>query len=172
MGLSGVGKTQLGKCVSEDLGFLHIEQDRPEGDVIDMLRVRKEWDDFLSGKDAAPLAQELRKIVKAVGKKGLIMTFTSMVGLRAAHIKTAEKAGIATVLLYGAGEDCLNSYLKREKKSGRGYDEARWILYNMDSLRLFSRPEYEQYRLPAFKNHKRVSRESLVKLLVQRLKTI
>lgn len=163
IGLSGSGKSTLGQWVQNDLNFLHIEHDTPGSDIIDILGIRNEWDNYLHNNNSLELGNSLKRRARQVNKQGVIMTFTSMVRFSVENIKCAENAGIITRILYGSDEDCLNSYLEREKHMDRGYDEKRWIGYNTKSYELFSKPEYVPYREYAFEHHQRKPRAYLVK---------
>ena len=130
VGLSGAGKTHLGQYLQDNLNFIHVEQDTADGDVIDILGIRNEWDNYLHHNISLELGDSLRKMAKQENKYGLVMTFTSLVRFSLENVKCAEKAGIITRILYGTKAECLNSYLEREQMTGRGYSRKRWAKYN------------------------------------------
>ena len=95
LGPSGVGKTQLGQWVSEDLNLLWIELDRwPEGDGIDLANLRTEWDALWNTCQAQAIATTLRARVLSAGAHGAVVTFPSLVVFSASQLVALEQAGI------------------------------------------------------------------------------
>lgn len=162
-GPSGAGKSQSGVWLAEDLNFLHIEVDRwPEGDGIDLANLRIEWDTFLSSGNAEFLANKLCRIIKEGGKAGAVLTFSSLIVFQPHLIAQLASKGIAVVILYGSGAECLNAFLDRENKTGRRLPAEHWIVNNQNTYAEFSRPEYSQFRLPVFENGDRRSRAAIM----------
>ena len=164
LGLSGVGKSKLGEY-SEDSDFLYIEQDSTEGNGIDIWGLRNDWDNYLNDHSASSLAKTIREKTELKVKKGAVLTFSSVVTLSIKDIECAKQSGINTILLYGTDDDCLNSYLKREQESGRGYGKNRWLKYNTDSSAKFSSNDYEPFREQVFDNHEHKSRSYLIEMV-------
>lgn len=162
LGLSGTGKSKLGEWVGADLSFLHIEQDSVDGNGIDIWEIRNEWEEFLVKREPQRLLSSLRTLGEQANKKGAILTFSSMVRPSIEEMRYFDASGITTRILYGSDEDCLHSYLQREKETGRGYDEARWHKYNADTSTKFSEPEYKPYKLLGFDSGKHISRTQLI----------
>lgn len=168
LGPSGAGKTTLGKFIEKDLDFLWIEIDTwPAPDAIDVEGLRPEWDRFLSTGQAAELATALR--MKASSKKGVVLTFPSMVVFYPIHFVGLERTGIKAIVLYGSEQDCLAAFLRRELKLNRVLTEGHWRCHNEKSHRSFSAPYYAPYRLRAFQDGQPRTRIELVTAVRERL---
>jgi hypothetical protein len=171
LGPSGVGKTQLGQWLSEDLHLLWIEIDRwPEGDGIDLAELRTEWDAFWKTCQAHPIATTLRARVLSAGANGVVVTFPSLVVFSAPHLAALEQSGIRVLVLYGSEQDCLAGFLKRERESGRNLPKEHWLFNNSEAHKRFGDPSYERYRLEVFQSGQRLDRATLTAKVKNRLK--
>jgi shikimate kinase len=169
LGLSGAGKSTLGGSVEKALNFLHIEQDIPNGSGIDNWGLRRQWQKFLKQNDASELVSSLRKIVAQQQKKGVVITFDSFVSFSKSNIKCAEESGISLVLLDGSNEDCLASFISREKALNTGRGNKRWNDFNHSSSKKFNLPMYDPLRVKAFTGHKHRPKQVLVEEIARRV---
>jgi len=152
LGPSGVGKSTIGPLVSEALDFLYIEVDRyPDGDGIDLENIRTQWNVFCNKCNASPLAKSLRKKALMAGRKGVVLTFPSLF-FEPDSFKRLEKENINVFILSGSSTECLGSFLRRERKTGRNLTIEHWLMHNNLIFSKMFLPEYEQFRISAFKS--------------------
>jgi hypothetical protein len=162
-GPSGVGKSTLGQFLVEDLGYLHIEADQwPKGDGIDLERLRPPWDTFIEGRQHGPLLSELRSRALEGGYGGAVLTLPSLVVPPPDLIARSRADGLHSVILFGEVTECLNSFLDRERRLGRGLDSHHWRRNNEQIHRAMGRPEYAASRLLAFRSGERRPRSERV----------
>jgi adenylate kinase family enzyme len=168
-GPSGAGKTTLAEWLKSDLGFLHLKIDRAAGDGIDIEGIRKEWNTYLEQGNALELAQTIRRRIQREDKTGAVLTFASTHWLKLGQIGEAERHGILTIILYGPKDDCLNSFLSREKRKKRDFGKNHWIKYNDRYYVKFTSPEYAKYIENTFVDHRHRSKNSLVEAIRHRI---
>jgi hypothetical protein len=168
LGPSGVGKSQLGTWIAEDLKYLHLEIDYyPDGDGIGIAGLRSVWDDYYARRQVRDFAAAVQR--KIVNREGAVLTFPRNLVLSQEHIVEGQAFGITTVILSGPKADSLDAFLKREQQLDRGLDKAHWERYNEDTYPLFGIPELAPYRENAFISHARRGRESLVEAVRRHL---
>ena len=126
LGPSGVGKSYHSEELSRRENLLFLEADLwPPADGIDHHRLRSQWDAFHSGQNPAPLSAELDRRAQAAGKNGVVLSFPGFPVLRQQHISASR--GVFRVVYFGGSPgQCLDSFLEREKITGRGLDIAHW----------------------------------------------
>jgi hypothetical protein len=151
LGPSGAGKSAVAAAVGSECGLSHLEIDRyPEGDGIDMERLRPEWDEFLKTSRPEALAEQLSRRAARDNTPGCVLSFPSGLILSVDLIVAAETAGIRVRYLYGSAAACMIGFLEREKSTGRGLGVEHWLANNASSYLQLSRPEYAPYRVEAF----------------------
>lgn len=160
LGLSAAGKSTLGGWVAEDMGFIWLEMDRVNGFEAEGLRA--EWDVFCKTCQAENLASAVRARVLGACASGAIITFDSTTVFPASHLAALEQAGIQVLVLYGDRNDCLASFIDRERESGRGLPGGWWDVHNADAILHFGAPDYERYRMRAFHDGRHRERDELV----------
>jgi adenylate kinase family enzyme len=170
LGPSGSGKSTLGKYIATDLNFLHLEIDRYPHDGIDLEELREAWNAFIVRGSSDLLAQTVRDRADAQGKAGAVLTFPSRLVLSAGLITAAELSGITTIILYGSGADCLESFLAREEATGRNLGAGHWILNNAGEYAQVSKPEYKRYREITFTTDGRRPRTDLIDAVRRRIR--
>lgn len=171
LGPSAIGKTKLGERVADDLNFLWIEIDRwPEGDGIDLAELRVEWSEFWNHCQAGAIATTLSTRVLSKAARGAIVTFPSRVVFSARQIMALQDCGIRVLILYGTVEECLESFLKRERELGRNLPKEHWLFNNSEAHKRFGDPSYERYRLEVFQSGQRLDRATLTTKVKNRLK--
>ena len=159
----------MGRWLAEDCGFHHIEIDRFEGDGIDLVGLRREWNAFYLDDDATSLASSIRDRVSNVGAAGAVLSFNSMLLLDPRAIAAAERQGIRTIIVYGPAADCLQAFLRREEAMPRGLDQAHWLRHNAYSYIAHSLTEYSPHRLQTFVSGRHRARHELVAEVQSRL---
>lgn len=168
LGLSGSGKTTLGSWLAEDLGMLHLDLDRAEGDGIDMEGLRPQWEALVAGQPDG-FARVIHTRAASARRQGAVLTFISDMTLSVAVIHAAEARGIRAMVLYGTREECLSAFLAREQATGRGLTREYWAEHNDDALIHFSRAEFAPHRISAFVRGERRARADLVADVRRRL---
>jgi len=150
LGPSGVGKSFFAEFLKKKRGWTHIDIDQypPEGNIIDVLKLRAPWDAYWKRKDAAPLRQELE--IRAGTTNGCVMSFASTLILSREHIVAANKALVKVVYLYGSRADCKKAFVKRERKLRSGLDLNHWKLHNQDFYAEIGRSEFREHRVRVF----------------------
>ncbi len=168
-GLAGAGKSTVSDWIAADLNLVHLDID-PEGkDGIDACGLRAEWTSFEMG-DPRPIAERVGALARHAGAAGAVLSFPSPVVFSREQIAAAETVGIRTVVLFGPAELCLNSFLERENKTGRGLDAERWHKFNDRTYREYGKEEYTAVRVAAFQpDGTRWPRETIVNVLRWRL---
>lgn len=150
LGPAGSGKTTLSAAMAQRYDLVHLELDRERGKPTLMDAHREEWRSLMIGRDPGPMAQAMRMRAAQAGAGGAVLSFPCFVvpGLRV--LSAAQRQGIATVALYGTGAECLQSFLARERASGRNMGESHWRSYNAQSYAHLSSSRYDAYRIDAF----------------------
>src|ERR1022692_1547936 len=129
LGPSGVGKTHLAGHLGSTPAYLHVEIDRPaEGDGIDIEGLRTEWDQFWGGESAVPIAAALTGRARAQQRAACVVSFPSQVLFSLSQITAAVEAGISVKYLYGSAAACIESFLAREKETGRNLGVEHWLI--------------------------------------------
>jgi len=163
LGPSGAGKTTLAKDLESGLNFIHLDIDRADGqDGIDVENLRSEWNEYLRSNQAQRLANVIHQRTAGENKRGAILSFPSGLVLTDEHIREGTEHGIVTVILYGPRQDCINSFLEREKTTSRHLGINHWERNNRESYALFGLPEFAPYRILTFENGNRIPSTSLI----------
>ena len=81
-----------------------------------------------------------------------MFTFNSCLVLQQSQIEAAAKGCIKVVYLWGSAEQCLASFLAREKQTGRKLDEAHWHRWNAAEVERMGADEFRRYRIKVFDN--------------------
>jgi gluconate kinase len=169
LGPSGVGKTQLGQWLQEDLGLLWIEADLfGRHNPIDVLGLSQEWN-AIRQNDPAPLRDALRARARAQGRSGAVMTLPSVKTIAASKMEKGEAASLHCIILFGSREDCLKAFLEREAALDRGLREDHWERFNSGSFPKFAAADVAQFRMAAFLDGDRRGRVQLVADVRRRL---
>ena len=66
------------------------------------------------------------------------------------------------LILYGTEEECLESFLKRERESGRELPREHWLRNNSDTHKRLGDPSYERYCLQGCLAGRFLARAALV----------
>jgi gluconate kinase len=149
LGPSGAGKTTLGQSLTTELGMLHIDFDQWPENGVDREGLRPEWEKFLAG-NLQSLADAIRKRMRAGTHCGAVVTCPSKLVLPRDLFAAAEPLGYRFIILYGTGAECLEGFLRGEHVARHGLSEDHWIDNNAWSYAVFSRSEFDDYRIAAF----------------------
>jgi hypothetical protein len=117
-GLSGAGKSDLGKYLQENCGFRWIELDTPPVDAVDELGIRHQWTAFQNG-DPDPLI--------AYSPSNTIVTVASFPIIKPPSYLNSDKVTIR--YLTGPEEECFSRARVRSN-----LDQAHWDRNNGDLL--------------------------------------
>jgi shikimate kinase len=149
LGPSGVGKSSFGKYLEQSQGWMHLEIDEYPNDGIDIHGLRKEWNLFYNHCNIKSLANNLHKRFIATDSANCVLTFPGNLILSHQHIKACESV-IHICYLYGSLAHCINTFLQRERESGRNLDFNHWICNNRESYLEISKPFFESFRIHVF----------------------
>jgi energy-coupling factor transporter ATP-binding protein EcfA2 len=149
LGPSGAGKSSLAQALC-GLGWLLIEADQYPEDGIKVQKLAHEWGAFFEGSNPIPLRDTMRQRAKAKGCSGAVLSLTSMVTIEAQDLATAAEVGLHGIVLFGSQDDCLRSFLEREKQNNRGLGEAHWRQCNEPYYPYFEAPAIERFRIETF----------------------
>lgn len=163
LGPSGAGKTTLGDFLARKHRILHIDFDQPGGGV-DIEGLRKEWNAFLDDRKPHLLAEAIQGRIRSSGMEGASITCPSGIvpstapsanGVELSKVYLEEMAttGFCTVVLYGIRNDCLASFLNREKATKSRIGNPEWWDSNNAYWNCqFTSGDFEGYILEAFRN--------------------
>jgi len=102
LGLAGTSKSYIGKHVTEQNNWLHLELDQGTNiDGIDLFKFRYEWELFFNKGITELLVDKLTEIYSSQNFNGAVVTFASRYVLSREHIE-AVKSHIKTVYLFGS----------------------------------------------------------------------
>lgn len=121
-GMSGVGKTALGRWLHEHAGVLWLEADQTPRDGLEIAGLKERWDAFVSG-DATGLVDELDRRVRAKGKRFCAITLPSTCFVSGA-------VRIVAVDLVDAPERCRERFFRRVPEMDRAAAERHWAAHN------------------------------------------
>lgn len=168
-GPSGSGKSSLGKALAEQVQWLYIETDPYSRSASSVAPPACLAQLFSPNPNFANLATELRGLSHS--RRGVVLSFISVICPLIEHINAAKKAGLTTIFLYGEEAHCLQAFLHREKRNGRNLPESHWHTYNTGIFRALERPEYKAHLLHSILEGHHRPLEELVHEVLQRVST-
>ena len=168
LGPSGAGKSELSQALAQMLDYEFYEIDQHPADGIAEHKLRDEWDEFwLNGKPET-LLDLLRERAQAAGKKGIVLSFPSMLILKGAHLRSLNTR-VRVVYLTGTEEQCRDAFLAREQKTGRGLDAAHWAGNNQSVFDFLNTNEVKPHTVAAFgQNGRRSAKHVLAEMAGER----
>jgi hypothetical protein len=125
-GPAGVGKSNFASCFLSSQGWKHLELDEYSGGSVDSL-LRPGWDDFFCRHEPVRLHKELLR--RPTNSENLVVTPTGLTLFDPDHISAARDL-FHIAYLWGSPEDCLRSFLERERRTGRGLTGPTWLFNN------------------------------------------
>jgi shikimate kinase len=161
LGPSGVGKSEFSHSLANALKYDHVETDLYRQDGIEVEQLREEWNIFSNVNDAAPLAKTLNQRIKLRECSGLIISFSSLTWLSDEQLLELCKNEIAPIILFAEREECLRSFLERERKTGRQLSANHWERHNHCFDR-FGRSGIEKFRIRTFESGVRKNDKTLI----------
>jgi shikimate kinase len=148
LGPSGSGKSHVAEKFAVSINALWVEADELGMDRIDALRLRREWEDFVRLRSSEPLCDEFDRRAKADKKESVVMSLPGFLILEMAHAKLLRDRGRIAYLMGTPGQ-CLDSFLRREKSTGRNLDVPHWCRNTRD---FFERVEHAKFKPLAVAN--------------------
>jgi len=150
LGLSGTGKTSLAEHMAKNYDWLHLDLDVIGTEGLENNGLADAWLEFKTEKNAKPLVDEITSRFKKSNKAGAILSFPSTRMVESAAIE-AIKGKVNVFYLSGTKENCLHSFMEREKVNPRNLDQDYWIKHNEKMLNFLSRPKLARYKIEVFK---------------------
>jgi shikimate kinase len=142
LGPSGSGKSYVAERFAASIRALWLEADRVFEDGINALGLRTEWDAFANLKAYEPICDEFDRRAKAEKKESVVLSLPGFPILTMAHAELARsRARIA--YLSGTPGQCLDSFLRREKATGRNLDLGHWCRNTGDFFTRLECPEFK-----------------------------
>ncbi|HSV47013.1 MAG TPA: ATP-binding protein [Ramlibacter sp.] len=152
LGPAGVGKSTLAAALARNYRLLYLELDRERGKPSAADSLKPLWHDFSANGRANGVAQSLRSQAREAGTEGAVLSFPCHLVPGPRLIASALAQGVTLVALYASGAECLQSFVARERLTGRKLGEGHWRRYNAQSYALLSGSLYDPYRLQAFED--------------------
>lgn len=126
LGPSGAGKSYISEQLAAKDHLLFIEADIwPPQDGMVYHGLKPQWDVFHQHLDPTPLRAELESRAEKAKCAGSVLSFPGFPALFQQHIAAAQ--GVFRIVYFaGAPGQCLDSFLERERITGRGLTIAHW----------------------------------------------
>lgn len=139
LGPSGAGKSHIAELFADSINALWLEADIWRRDGIDALSLRTEWDEFL-GNNYQAICDEFTRRAALQGKTGVVISLPGFPILTTRHaLRTRAQARI--IYLTGTPGQCLDSFLSREKKTGRNLGIPHWAQNTTDFFSALERSD-------------------------------
>jgi gluconate kinase len=161
LGPSGVGKSELSSALAKKLDYEFYEIDQHPADGIDEHKLRREWDEFWLNGRPEPFVDALRERAHAAEKKGIVLGFPSMLILKGAHLRGLS-GKVRVVYLTGTEGQCLDAFLAREQKTGRGLNALHWAENNQSVFDFLKTEEAKLHIVRAFDQNGRRNRQQVL----------
>jgi Gluconate kinase len=142
LGPSGSGKTYVAENFAASIGALWLEADLVYEDGMNALGLRSEWDDFDKLRLYEPICDEFDRRAKAKNLESVVLSLPGFPILTTAHAERAKSRARVTYLSGTPGQ-CLDSFLRREKATGRNLDVSHWCANVHDFFERLERPEFK-----------------------------
>lgn len=136
MGMSGVGKSTTCHFAQEHMGWVWVELDIQN--IPPFSRIKQDHDLFPPALLGSEYIQKLQSFLCASDHKGALISFGSVHTMKDTTANLLKLYGIDSVLLDASEDFCLESFVKREAKTGRNLPASHWIANNQKRL-FFSR---------------------------------
>jgi len=148
-GPSGVGKSYLLNLLKrQKFQLMHIED---RGDkTFAAYGFHSEWDNDFSRVDFNIFIIRLREWLKDKNN-GIVVSFPTVCRFTSESLDLLRQMGVTPILLWGSEKNCKRSAEIRRKKKGGQFKLGRYDRNNLPTFQLYSRPEYDTYRLEAFR---------------------
>lgn len=149
-GPSGVGKSYLSKMLEESkFLYVHIDTDRSSMRTFTANGFPSEWEDYHKI-DFKKLESNLRNRLDD-SHVGIIVSFPTEYVLSQKIFIEIKELGVTPLILWGTYENCVQAATKRIEKKGRKFNSDRYKKKNELAFRTYSCPEYDAFRLEAFR---------------------
>jgi hypothetical protein len=150
LGPSGVGKSYLSKKLKEkNVVYVHIDTDRSDR-TFAANGFPSEWDDDFHKVEPATLAGDLRNRLSDK-HSGAVVSFPTVHVFTPEKLVEAAQLGVTPVVLWGKQGDCVRAAELRINKKGMMFDLARYERLNKPTFEAYGRPEYDAFRVEAFR---------------------
>ncbi len=150
LGPSGSGKSYVAQKIADAKNALHLEIDLwPPRDGMEEHALKPQWDSFREGFNFGLLNAELSRRSAALGASGCVLSLPGFPILRVGH---AERTGGQAKIIYliGTPGQCLDSFLAREKETGRNLDMVHWAKNSVGFFPELQRADIQPLCIPCF----------------------
>jgi shikimate kinase len=142
LGPSGSGKSYVGEKFAASIDALYLESDLVYEDGINALGLREEWDAFDKFGIYEPICDEFDRRAAAQKKQSVVLCLPGFPILTTEHAERA-KSRARIIYLSGTPEQCLDSFLRREKTTGRNLDAAHWYRNTHEFFKYLELPQFK-----------------------------
>lgn len=142
LGPSGSGKSHVSERFAPTIDALWLEADLQYADGVDALGLRAEWEAFHRQENCQPICDEFHRRAKTQKKQSVVLSLPGFAMLTVAHAQGA-KGRARVIYLGGTPGQCLDSFLRREKATGRNLDVSHWCRNIHDFFERLERPEFK-----------------------------
>jgi len=162
-GPSGVGKSYLFSLIKKQKFMgVHIDTDDIKR-AFTSYGYPSEWDDDFTKVNFNVFMNKLQERLE-IKHDGAVVSFPTTYRFTEEKLKFLRQLGVVPILLWGSEENCKQSAEKRINKKGMQFNLSRYDQKNLQTFQLYSRPEYDIFKLEAFQvDDSRLSDEELKK---------
>jgi len=157
-GPSGVGKSHLSNLIKkQNFLYVHIDTDDTKKTFV-ANGFPSEWDNDFSKVNFDVFVGKLRERLETE-YDGVVVSFPTSYRFTKENLDYLRKLGVIPILLWGTEENCklsaINRMKEKGKKTGRNLNMGRYLdrydQKNLQTFQLYSRPEYDTFKLEAFR---------------------
>ena len=142
LGPSGSGKSYVAERFAASISGLWLEADLWPQDGIDVLSLRSEWAALLGFQSSDVICDEFDRRAKSNNKQAVVLSLPGFPVLTTSHaLLIKNRARI--VYLSGTPGQCLDSFLRREKSTGRNLDVEHWCRNTAGFFNVLEQPVFK-----------------------------
>ncbi len=166
-GPSGVGKSHLSNLIKkQNFLYVHIDTDDTKK-TFAANGFPSEWDNNFSKVNFDVFVDKLRERLETE-YNGVVVSFPTVYRFTQENLDLLKQLGVIPVLLWGTETNCKRAAEIRINKKGKQFNLGRYDQKNLQTFQLYSRPEYDIFRLEAFRmDGSRFSDEEIKKQIDQ-----
>lgn len=168
-GPSGVGKSYLLKLFKKQR-FRCVQIDTDSKNSFAANNFPPEWDNDFSKVNLDVFVNKQRECLGSE-HTGAVISFPTTYRFTSENLNLAVQLGVIPVLFSGNEANCKQAAKTRINKKKLSFNLSRYDQKNRETFQLYSRPEYDIFRLEAFRvDGNRFSDEELKKQIADRIR--